>query len=280
MASMRLLLWVLVALVVAYVAACAALYLAQRALIYHPQADRGTAAHLVLRLAVDGAEVAVTTAPRAGPRALLYFGGNAEDVAASLPQLSRDFPGRALYLVHYRGYGASTGAPTEAALHADAAAVFDRVHAAHPEVLVMGRSLGSGVAVRLASRKPVEALVLVTPYDSLREIAARQFPAFPVRWLIKDSFDSVDHAPAVSAPTLLLAAEQDDLIPAESTARLAAAFRPGIARLVVITGAGHNTLSLSPAYGQALRAFPSGPRSDQTSPTQPSAAPAASSQSR
>ena len=133
-----------------------------------------------MRLAVDGAEVAVTTQPAQGTRALLYFGGNAEDVSASLPQLARDFPGRALYLMHYRGYGASTGRPSEAALHADALALFDKVHATQPQVAVMGRSLGSGVAVRLAAQRPVSALVLVTPYDSLRDGAARQRPVFPV----------------------------------------------------------------------------------------------------
>jgi pimeloyl-ACP methyl ester carboxylesterase len=253
---MRLLLSIVVVLVLGYLAACAALYFAQRALIYHPQPARGAGVHPSMRLAVDGAELAVTTAPVAGPRALLYFGGNAEDVTASVAQLSRDFPARALYLMHYRGYGASTGKPSEAALQADALALFDRVQPMHPDILVMGRSLGSGVAVRLASQRSVQALVLVTPYDSLADIAAGQFPIFPVRWLLQDRFDSARHAPAVTAPTLLLAAEHDEVIPAQSTARLAASFRPGVSRLEVIAGAGHNTISLSPAYAQALRSVP------------------------
>lgn len=239
-----------------YLLACVALYLAQRALIYHPVPARIPAAYPLLRIEGDGATLAITTKPAPGRRALLYFGGNAEDVTASLPELARDFPGRALYLMHYRGYGASTGRPSESALQADALALFDTVRATHPEILVVGRSLGSGIAVRLASLRPVQALVLVTPYDSLREIAARQFPMFPVRWLLKDSYDSVIHAPAVIAPTLLLAAEHDEVIPAESTARLAASFRPGVARLEVIAGTGHNTISLSPAYAAALRSVP------------------------
>jgi pimeloyl-ACP methyl ester carboxylesterase len=253
---MRLLLSLLALVLVVYLAACAGLYFAQRSLIYHPQPARGPTAHPLLRLQVEGAQIAVTTLPAPGPRALLYFGGNAEDVTASLGQLERDFPGRALYLLHYRGYGASSGSPSEAALHADALVLFDHVHASHSDVVVVGRSLGSGVAVRLASLRPLQGVVLVTPYDSLAGIAARQFPAFPVRWLLKDRFDSVRHAPRVRAPTLLLAAEHDDLIPADSTARLAASFPPGVARLAVIADTGHNTISLSPAYGEALRSLP------------------------
>lgn len=250
---MRLMLSLVALVLVGYLATCAALYFAQRSLIYHPQPARGASPHPALRLAVDGAELTVATAPAAGPRALLYFGGNAEDVTAGLAQLARDFPGHALFLMHYRGYGGSTGSPSEAALQSDALALYDRVRASHPDIVVVGRSLGSGVAVRLASERPVRALVLVTPYDSLVGIAARQFPVFPVRWLLKDRFDSHRYAPNVSAPTLLIAAEHDEVIPAASTARLAASFRPGVARLEVIAGSGHNTISLSPAYAQALR---------------------------
>lgn len=84
--------------------------------------------------------------------------------------------------------------PSEVALVADALALFDRVYAEHPHVVVGGRSLGSGVAVHVASLRPVARLVLVTPYDSLYGIAARQFPYVPVRWLLWDTFESWRYA--------------------------------------------------------------------------------------
>jgi uncharacterized protein len=194
--------------------------------------------------------------PRPGPRALLYFGGNAENVAWSLPEFAGVFPEHSLYLLHYRGYGESTGKPSERAIHADALALFDRVHAAHPEVVVVGRSLGAAVAVRLASLRPVDRLVLVTPFDSLARIAARHYPFFPVRWLLKDRYEAWRDAQRVSAPTLLLVAEHDEIAPRVHAEALFAQFPPGVARLEVVAGAGHNTISDSLEYLGWLR----GPR--------------------
>ncbi|MEO5672600.1 MAG: alpha/beta fold hydrolase, partial [Ramlibacter sp.] len=177
---------VLTVAALAYLAACAALFFFQRSLIYLPQPARAGAPASWMRLPADGAELAVSVAARDQADALVYFGGNAEDVSASLDDITHAFPGHAVYLMHYRGYGGSSGAPSEEALHQDALALFDKVHASHPNVIVMGRSLGTGVAMRLASRRPAARLVLVTPYDNLEEIAARQFPIFPVRWMLRD----------------------------------------------------------------------------------------------
>lgn len=237
-----------------YAAACVAVLLLQRSMIYYPQPAAGRPAQR-LQLAVDGAQVLVSAQPRPGASAVLYFGGNAEDVSLSLPELAAAFPQRAIYALHYRGYGGSTGAPSERALHADALALFDRVHASHPEVLVVGRSLGSGLAVRLASERPVSRLVLVTPFDSLTSLAAPLFPWLPVRWLLLDRYDSAQLAPHIRAPTLILAAERDEVVPRESTMRLLRRFAPGTARMVVIPASGHNTISASPAYSAALRAL-------------------------
>ena len=108
-----------------------------------------------LTLAADGAQVLVSVRERSGPNGLLYFGGNAEDVSYNLPSLSTAFSDYAIYLMHYRGYGGSSGKPSEAALVADALALFDKVNTEHQNITVVGRSLGSGVAVHLASLRPV-----------------------------------------------------------------------------------------------------------------------------
>lgn len=239
---------------VAYVVVCAALFLLQRSLIYFPQPRSAVAGASILTLPVDGADVVITVRERSGPSALVYFGGNAEDVSQSLAPLTAAFPDRALYLMHYRGYGGSSGAPSETALVADALRLFDRAQAQHANIVVIGRSLGSGVAIQLARARPAERLVLITPYDSLQDLAARQFPYMPVRWLLRDKFESGRFAAKITAPTLLIAAENDEVIPRSSTDALHARFAAGVASLRVVSGTGHNTISSVPEYTALLRA--------------------------
>ena len=238
---------------VSYLAVCAMVFFQQRAMIYYPQPAAPGAPAERVTLAADGAELVVTLRRHNGPRALVYFGGNAEDVSANLPSLPHAFPDHAVYLMNYRGYGGSTGSPSEPALRADAFLLFDKVHAEHPQVTVMGRSLGSGLAVQVASERPVERLILVTPFESLSGLGAALFPYLPVPWLLLDKYESGRYAPLVQAPTLIVAAERDEVIPRWSTDRLHARFSPGTAIMKVITGAGHNTISESPAYWDALR---------------------------
>ena len=241
--TMVFLLWVLLA----YALVCAAMFFGQRSFIYYPQPRTLDTPTEVFTMA-DRTAVEVTVRPRPGPDALLYFGGNAEDVARQLPVLAEAFPNHALYLVHYRGYGGSEGAPSEAALVTDALVMFDRVHERHERVQVIGRSLGSGVAVQLAAARPVHRLVLVTPYHSVLGIAQQQFPWVPVRWLLQDRFESWRHAPRVNAPTVIVAAEHDTVIPRASTDALHAVFAPGVARFHVLPGTGHNSVSLHRLY--------------------------------
>jgi uncharacterized protein len=149
-----------------YIGICACLFVFQRNLIYYPQPRANTTGITVLTIE-DGAERAlVSSRPHEGEDAVIYFGGNAEDVSLDMPEYAAAFPNAAIYLLHYRGYGGSSGAPTEQGIVADALALFDLVHAQHKNVVVIGRSLGTGVAVQVASQRPVVRLVLVTPYDA------------------------------------------------------------------------------------------------------------------
>ncbi len=251
---MRILLFVLTVIVVLYLGACAVLYAFQRSLIYYPQPRTVGTSATILKLPVTDADVLVSVRPHDGPKALIYFGGNAEDASRNLPAFSQAFPDHALYLLHYRSYGGSTGKPSEEAIQRDATALFDKVHAEHPQTAVIGRSLGSGVAVRLASRRPVSRLILITPYNSFQEIAASHYPHMPVKWLLRDKFESWRYAPRITVPTLLIAAEHDEIIPRSSTDRLYAHFAKGVASLQVIPGTGHNTISGSPQYLEMIRA--------------------------
>jgi len=236
-----------------YLAACAFLYFQQRHLLYFPQLARGHAAPL-LPLRAQGPRVLVSTREAPGANAVVYFGGNAEDVSRTLPVLVAAFPKDAIYALHYRGYGGSEGAPNEAEIIADATELFDQAHARHAQVTVIGRSLGSGVAVHVASLRPAARLVLVTPYDSIVGIAQEQYPFMPVSLLMQDRYESFRYAPQVRAPTQIIAAADDRIIPRASTEKLFHRFAPGIARMQVLPGVGHNTISEHPRYLELLSA--------------------------
>ena len=247
--------WILLTVAVAYVGFCIALYTLQRSFQYFPTPRRLGPTQLAGTFQSGDTLLQLTVRPHAGPGAVLYFGGNGEDVSSSVAPLEAAFPEREIVMLHYRGYGGSAGRPTEADIAADAAGLFDRVHAAHPDVIVVGRSLGTGVAARLASTRPVAKLVLVTPYDSLLGIAQRQFPLFPVRWLLVDKYESWRYVPRIKAPVLILRAENDEVIPAASTELLRSRFPAGQVDYVVVPGASHNTIGDAPLYVRSLAAF-------------------------
>jgi uncharacterized protein len=231
---------------IAYAALCAVLFFAQRSMIYMPSRGPFRFDSEVIKLATPAGEVRVSVKQQGGPDAVIYFGGNAEDVWGSMPDLTAAFPDASIYLLHYRGYGGSAGKPTEVGIRQDAIALYDRVKGAHAEITIVGRSLGSGVAVWLASQRPPSRLILVTPFNSLQEIAARQFPCLPVTWLMLDKYESWRYAPQITAPTLTLQAENDEVVPSAGTRALATHFRKGVVTLQIIPGVGHNTLSLNP----------------------------------
>lgn len=252
---MRTLLSIFAIAAAVYAGLCAWLYATQRSQIYFrtPASDHPGAEPLWLES--EGERIKVWSVLRDGSRALVYFGGNAEDVAGNIDLFASKFPEHSLYLVNYRGYGGSSGQPSETALRADALAVHAHVRALHAEVSVMGRSLGAGVAVYLASERPVSRLVLVTPFDSLASVAQAHMGWLPVQWLLKDRYDSASRVHRIRAPVLVVGAAEDEIIPRARTDALVGEFRPGQARVVVIPGATHNTLDLSPKYLQSVRAF-------------------------
>ncbi|HMN45998.1 MAG TPA: hypothetical protein PKE27_15580 [Povalibacter sp.] len=233
-----------------YAAICGLLYVSQRSYIYYPVARTVDVPSFVLQR--DDARIVVSFNDVASSDAVLYFGGNAEDVSGTIGSLSRAFPGAAVYAMHYRSYGGSGGSPSERALIDDAGALYDLIAKTHPKILVIGRSLGSGIAVQIAASKRIDRLVLVTPYDSLAELARRQFRLFPVRLLLRDKYESWRYASRVSVPTTIVVAGNDWIIPNDSSKRLAAAFPPGIVAFVRIPAADHNNVSDFPRYLQAL----------------------------
>jgi len=239
---------------VLYGAVCVFLYLGQRQQIYHPEMSWRVQQTPDFELVNDGVRLRGWVMHPGQPKALLYFGGNGERIEDSRETLARWFPDRTIYLLPYRGYAASEGKPSEAALVSDAIALFELAAKTHPQVAVIGRSLGSGVAVQLAAKRPVERLVLVTPFDSLVRVAAGYFPWLPVNALMRDRFESWRYVNDIPCPVLVIRAEQDEVISSARTIALVHAFRrpPSVQ---VVPDAGHNTVQDHADYRVSLERF-------------------------
>jgi pimeloyl-ACP methyl ester carboxylesterase len=244
--------------VLVYGGLCAYLYTRQRSLLYFPTPEAASPVGEVVSVPVTGAVLKLLVVRRPGAAAVLYFGGNAESVAASAAEFAAAAPDRTWGFVNYRGYGGSTGSPSEQALVADALALWDWLRTQYTDIAVVGRSLGSGVAVQLAAARPVSALVLVTPFDSLVSVGQRVFPWVPVSWLAKDRFEAVDIAPRLTCPTRVLIATEDEVIAPAHARRLVAAFAPGVASAVEVAGARHNDIQLWPRYYEEIGKFLAG----------------------
>ena len=241
-------------------------YLAQDRLIFMPtpplsEARRAAAAaEEIFHEAQDGTRLHAWHLKGASDAPLvLYFGGNAEDVSWMIDQARRRAPGSRWLLVDYRGYGSSGGSPSEKALLADGLAWYDlatqKLNA--QDVFVFGRSLGSGVAVRVAAERPVAGVILVAPFDSMVEVGKHHYPLLPVNWLLRHRFESAARAPEISAPMLCLVAERDQVIPAARSRRLYEAWA-GPKRWVQLDGAGHNSTDGAPLFWDHIRRFIAG----------------------
>ena len=240
-----------------YLACALVLFVFQHAFIYLPTNEYEHSFEQITILNND-VNIQVIVLNKGNKNAFIYFGGNAEAVIHNALEFSINFPSRTIYLVNYRGYGGSSGKPTEVGLFSDAIAIFDNVLAAHKNIAVIGRSLGSGVAMHLAANRAVSQIVLITPYDSILAIAKKQFPLFPISLLLKDQYDSVGLANKVSAPVLVLAGGQDRIIPLSHSQKLVDAL--GIRNdkwqenvtMIVFEQAGHNNISQSVNYYKNL----------------------------
>ena len=241
-------------LLAGYLAVLALLFFGQRSLLYFPQFTRDPVIEPDFTLDVEGATLRGWVLNPGRPKALLYFGGNAQDLSLVLDDVAAWAPDHTVYLVAYRGFGRSSGEPSEAALAADAIALFDHVAATHAAVDVYGRSLGSGVATHVAAVRPVRRLALVTPFDSVLRVGQAMYPWAPLRWLLLDPFDSVGRAPALTMPTLVVIAGRDEVIPVAHSEALAAAL-PKPPKVLRLPEARHADVQAFPEYAATLRRF-------------------------
>lgn len=193
-------------------------------------------------------------APRRSPRTLILgFGGNAWNAQDAATYLHELYPNCELVVFHYRGYRPSTGTPSAEALLADAALVHDfAVDRVKPKrVVAVGFSIGTGVAAAVAEDRPVDGLILVTPFDSLKAVARGMFPMLPMGPLFRHEMDAGAALAKAAAPVALIAAERDDLILPARTDGLRDQVR-NLAFDRTIAGVGHNDIYQSAAFRKAM----------------------------
>jgi fermentation-respiration switch protein FrsA (DUF1100 family) len=216
--------WLLAIGAVGYVGIAALAYVGQRALMYFPDRRRTEPAaaglpqadEIVLTTS-DGERVIVWhVAPRAEKPAVLYFHGNGGALDLRVPRFERLIAdGSGLLALSYRGYGGSTGRPSEAGLLRDGEAVyaFAAARYAAARLVLYGESLGTAVAVALAAEHEVGKVVLEAPFTSAVDIGAAAYPFLPVRAFMRDQFRSDRRIGKVTAPVLVLHGARDRVVP-------------------------------------------------------------------
>lgn len=240
-----------------YVLVCALVWWQQRAMIYHPHHNAGAPAEYGLKdFTVETLQDDDSTHIRAwrnvardGYPTIVFFHGNGGDLSFLAPYFSAIAEeGFGLIAIDYRGYGASEGVPSEQGLYQDAQTALEfatqKAGLNYEQIILYGESLGSGVAVQMATEAPVAAVVLQSPFTSLEDVGKDRYPFLPVRLLLEDRFDSLNKIQDVHSKLLIMHGTEDTTVPAEEGRELfAAANEPK--DVVYFEGRGHNDLDIA-----------------------------------
>jgi fermentation-respiration switch protein FrsA (DUF1100 family) len=256
---------VLTFLVVSYGAVCVWFWVYQRELLYTTGGERSTpgAAGAPWLTAVDirtedGERLDGWWAPpQPGRGVVLFFHGTPGSLpwtVWTLTDLAQ--AGFGVLAIDYRGYGGSTGQPSETGLKTDARAAFDFARGAAPgaPIAAFGESLGTGVAVALARERPVAGILLNSPYASLMRHWALHAPPLPYGLLLTERFDSEATIASLDVPVMILAGTADDATPIGEARRLFAAAREP-KTMIEVDGAGHVAAWSGDAKVAALQAL-------------------------
>ena len=242
------------AVVVAYVVGLMILFVLQRQLLFPagkepPSLERAGLAGLMESATIKTADGLALLAwyhrpPNDAPLIVLFHGNGGTIEIRAAKAKTYISAGFGVLLPEYRGYGGNPGSPSEAGLYADgrAALAFAAAQDIAPDHIVLyAESLGTGVAVQMATEQRVAALVLEAPYTSIADVAQSDFPLFPVHWLVRDRFDSVEKIARVRTPLFVIHGERDGTIPVRfGRALFAAASEPKEA--MWLPDAGHGVI--------------------------------------
>lgn len=227
----------------------------QRSFLYFPTPETSVVDAEAIYLDNDTARIKIWKVSTGQKRAILYFGGNAEEVSRNIAPFAEFLPGYDYYFMNYRGFSGSTGNPSETALYIDALSLYDLIEPEYENISVVGRSLGSGVATYVASNREVRTLALITPYDSIVNVAQSKFPVVPVSLLLIDRYDSAGRAHNIKSPTLIVTAENDAVIPQRFTDALAASMIETSVKIVEVPSTNHLTVSVPAFFWQTFSDF-------------------------
>jgi len=230
------------------------LFIFQRKLIYFPT-NKISHGFEELQLKNKNETIEVIVLNPNKDEAIIYCGGNAETVVHNAEDFLSAFPSKTFYLLNYRGYGGSSGNPTEKGIFSDVLFLFDKIHKKHKKIHAIGRSLGTGIVTYLASKRNIEKIILVSPYDSIRSIAQKRFLIYPIFLLLKDKYDSIVKIKDIKARAMILIAENDEVIPKKNSLRLINEFPSEQIIVKTILEAGHNDISYKKEYYEYLKLF-------------------------
>lgn len=231
------------------------LYMTQKSLLYFPTPNMSTS-YPSMTFKNDGETISVIVLNEGNENAILYFGGNAESMARSADYIARQFPYFTVYLMDYRGYGASTGEPSEETLYSDALKLYDSIEGKHKRISLGGRSLGSGIATYVAANREVSKLALITPFDSIVSVAQAMYPIYPARILLHaNAYDSASRAKDISADIFIVMAENDRVIARKNSENLIEAFQGKNLKVDTIENRGHNDISSDERYYKIMQDF-------------------------
>jgi uncharacterized protein len=246
-----------VVLGVIYLGLCTLLFVKQRAFIYPAPTERAPV-HGTKQVRVPGATFYEWKRVEGNGPVVVHLHGNGEQVAY-LSWLASQWADRGVSFVaiEYPGYPDAGGSPSEAELVRTAEAALEHLvkelQVDRSRLVLVGQSLGTGVAVQLAARGWGTRMVLLTPYTSLTDVAASAFSIFPVRLLMLDRFDSLALAPKLKVPTFVVHGTDDEVIPFALGEQLAASISG--ARFMKVPGAHHNDLWDRPEVVEAIEKF-------------------------
>lgn len=228
-----------------YAAICSMVYFRQRTILYRPaKPNRETPpATVVLPQTHRGPQLCGWVDNPGQELALVYFGGASEPIELRRQSLAQAFPHHTRYLVPYRGFGPNAHLlPGENVIKEDALRLARHVRRKHEGLHLIGRSLGTGMAIHVASRIPIMGMALITPYDSILEVAKANYKWLPVAKMLRDRFESWRDAGRVSTPVIALLAEVDKVVPQQRTAALLRHL-PQPPSCCTIKGSNHRTIA-------------------------------------
>ncbi len=243
-----------IVLFIGYISVGTFLYMKQHDFLYHPTAKIATKYKNMI-LKNDNEKINIIVLNEGHKNAILYFGGNAESMAQSSDYIAGQFPEFTVYLMDYRGYGFSTGQASEAGLYSDALKLYDSIKGEHERISVGGRSLGTAIATYVAAHRKISKLALITPFDSIVNVAQGRYPIYPVALLLHDKYDVASRAKDVVAKIFIVIAENDSIIAKERTQKLIDAFHASQLQITTIKNRGHQDISSDARYYKIMQDF-------------------------